>query len=107
MYSDTYLGRKEFTGMTITINNASAPHPTPPEIVQKMEEGTAIDKLMRGAVTPEEHTLLLLIDEMVDEAWRFPTGKALRGELRKMFTACGFSERRFYAAFRSIETRLT
>jgi len=80
----------------------------PPQVLEVAEAGSAIERLLREAVTPEEHTLLCLIDAMVDEAWKFDTGKALRGELRRLFTGCGrgYSERRFYAAFHGIEKRM-
>ena len=65
-----------------------------------------LERLLREAVTPEEHVLLLLIDELVDEGWRLPTGKALRGELRRMFLSQGYSTRRFYVAFHNIEERI-
>lgn len=79
--------------------------PAPPEQLEREEEGDFFERLMREAVTPEEHVLVLLIEELMDRAWAFQTGKALRGELRRMFTEQGMSDRRFYAAFHSIEKR--
>lgn len=89
-----------------TVLHTEGAAPTPPEALQRKEAGSMFESLLREAVTPEEHTLLCLIDELVDNAWKFDTGKALRGELRRGFTAMGFSERRFYAAFHGIEKRV-
>jgi hypothetical protein len=126
MYAETYARQKEVTGLTVIIDMASMGNlegedargtnldalavdhmfPTPPDAAQAKEEESLFERLLREAVTPEEHTLLGLIDDLVDEAWRFDTGKALRGELRRTFTARGLSERRFYAAFHGIEKRM-
>lgn len=107
-YSETYIQQREITGMSHTISNARAEGYTPPEALQAMEEGTTLlDRLLRAAVTPEEHVLLEMIDELVDEeVWRAATGKGLRAHLRQMFTGQGFSERCFYAAFHGIEKRM-
>ena len=77
----------------------------PPDQLEREEEGEFFERLLREAVTPEEHVLVGLIEELLDRAWEFQTGKALRGELRRMFTEQGMSDRRFYAAFHSIEKR--
>lgn len=126
MYSEQWMRQKEVTGLTVIIDMAAmgdkgyadprgcelgmkaVDHsiPTPPETLEMAEEETMLERLLREAVTPEEHTLLEMIDGLVDEAWRFNTGMALRGELRRLFTGRGFSERRFYAAFHSIEKRV-
>ena len=126
MYVEDWMRQKEVTGLTVIIDMASigddgrgdtrgcklaelaTDHsiPAPPEMVQAAEEETMFESLLRGAVTPEEHMLLCLIDGLVDEAWRFKTGKALRGELRRLFTGKGYSERRFYAAFHGIEKKV-
>ena len=120
MYSDTYVRYKEVTMLDpmldaettrvpsprFTVLHTDGAAPTPPEALQRKEAVSMLESLLREAVTPEEHTLLGLIDELVDSAWKFDTGKALRGELRRGFTAMGFSERRFYAAFHGIEKRM-
>jgi len=105
MYSKKYRRNHEFKGMDNTIKNTPDTRPQPPLAVQIAEEGTMLERLLREAVTPEEHVLLLLIDELVDEAWRLPTGKALLGELRRTFLSQGYSTRRFYVAFHNIEKR--
>jgi hypothetical protein len=109
MYSQKYRRNHEFTNMSITIKNTPDTRPQPPLAVQIAEEGTPAEqllaRLLREAVTPEEHVLLLLLDELVDEEWRLPTGKALRGELRRTFLSQGYSTRRFYVAFHNIEKR--
>ena len=120
-YSETYIQQREITSMSHTISNARAAGYTPPEALQAMEEGTTLlDRLLREAVTPEEHILLELIDALVDEEDAFrircmnrdpkrSVGKlrdVLRAHLRQMFTGQGFSERRFYAAFHGIEKRM-
>ena len=106
MYSEKYRRLHEHTGMDFTIKNTPDTRPQPPVALQMAEEGTLLERLLREAVTPEEHVLLLLIDELVDEAWRLPTGKALRGGLKKSFTSQGYSERRFYMTFHNIEKRV-
>ena len=106
MYSEKYRRLHEHPGMNFTIKNTPDTRPQPPVALQMAEEGTLLERLLREAVTPEEPVLLLLIDELVDEAWRLPTGKALRGELRKSFTSQGYSERRFYMTFHNIEKRV-
>ena len=105
MYSKKYRRNHEFKGMDNTIKNTPDTRPQPPLTVQIAEEGTMLERLLREAVTPEEHVLLTLIDELVDEAWRLPTGKALRGELRRTFLSQGYSKRHFYVAFHNIEKR--
>lgn len=122
MYAEHYREQKEVLFLTPMLDIAGADDggyrilpvrlavdgkvAPPPEVLEKAERGTILERLLREAVTPEEHTLLCLIDELMDEAWKFDTGKALRGELRRLFKAMGFSERRFYAAFHSIEKRV-
>ena len=106
MYSEKYRRLHEHAGMDFTIKNTPDTRPQPPVALQIAEEGTLLERLLREAVTPEEHVLLLLIDELVDEAWRLPTGKALRGELKKSFTSQGYSERRYYLTFHNIEKRV-
>lgn len=120
MYSETYVRYKEVTILDpmldaettrvpsprFTVLHSEGAAPTPPEALQRKETATMFERLLRDAVTPEEHALIVLLDDLVDEAWRFETGKGLRGELRRMFTAMGFSERRFYAAFHGIEKRV-
>ena len=105
MYSKKYRRNHEFKGMDNTIKNTPDTRPQPPLTVQIAEEGTMLERLLREAVTPEEHVLLTLIDELVDEAWRLPTGRAMRGELRRTFLSQGYSTRRFYVAFHNIEKR--
>lgn len=106
MYSQKYRRNHEITGMTVTLKSVPDKGPTPPESVELAEEGSLLERLLREAVTPEEHTLLCLLDELADEMWRLKTGKALRSELRRLFMGQGFSKRRFYAAFHRIEKRV-
>lgn len=104
MYTECYIRRMETTGWG-TLERAPDTRPTPPEQVATMEEDSVFERLLREAVTPEEHLLILLIEELLDEAWRLNTGKGLRGELRRMFKGRGLSDRRFYTAFHSVEKR--
>ena len=106
MYPEKYRRLHEHTGMDFTIKNTPDTRPQPPVALQLAEEGTLLEQLLREAVTPEERELLCLIDDLIDEAWRLPTGKALRGELRKAFTSQGYSKRRFYMTFHNIEKRV-
>ena len=108
MYTEEYEAHVEVSGMESHIIEAVDVRATPPVVLQKKEEPTVFEALLRKAVTPEEHLLVCCIEELLDEAWRFATDKDLRGELRRMFTACGrgYSERRFYAAFHGIEKRI-
>ena len=108
MYSVKYRAAMEYRVIDVQQINIADKGLPPPQVLEVAEAGSAIERLLREAVTPEEHTLLCLIDAMVDEAWKFDTGKALRGEMRRLFTGCGrgYSERRFYAAFHSIEKRM-
>jgi hypothetical protein len=105
MYSKKYRRNHEFSGMEITINSTRDARPTPPETLEIVEGDSVIERLLCEAVTPDEHVLLLLIDELVDEEWRLPTGRALRGELRRTFLSQGYSKRHFYVAFHNIEKR--
>lgn len=105
MYTERYIRRME-TPNWGTLEWTADTRPTPPEQVATMEEVGVFERLLREAVTPEEHLLILLIEELLDEAWRFNTGKGLRGELRRMFKGCGLSDRRFYTAFHSVEKKV-
>ena len=120
-YGAVRFNKRSKTGMQYTINNTAALEPTPREALQRKEEGTLLDRLLKEAVTPEEHLLLNLIDVLVDDLWVYqaPCEKAhdpkrargvmrsgLRARLRQMFTGLGYSERRFYAAFHGIEKRM-
>lgn len=114
MYSEKYRRLHEHAGMDFTIKNTPDTRPQPPVALQIAEEGTLLEQLLREAVTPEERELLCLIDDLIDEAWRLPTGKergrltakTLRGELKKTFTSQGYSERRYYLTFHNIEKRV-
>ena len=106
MYASKYVSNKEVTGLYHIIENARYAGLPPPVLIEQAEEETILETLLRESVTAEEHTLLCLIDALVDEAWRFKSGKALRGELRRMFREMGLSNRRFYAAFHGIEKRM-
>ena len=105
MYSEKYRRLHEHAGMDFTIKNTPDTRPQPPLALQIAEEGNLLEQLLREAVTPEERELLCLIDDLIDEAWRLPTGKALRGELRRTFLSQGYSKRHFYVAFYNIEKR--
>ena len=105
MYTDTYRGRKESTGMEIEIDAAADTRCQPPEVLELGEEPTAFESLLNAATTADERKLIRLIDTVLDEAWRFDTGKALRGELRRLWTLRGLSTRRFYAAFHGLAER--
>ena len=106
MYSEKYRRLHEHPGMNFTIKNTPDTRPQPPVALQMAEEGTLLERLLREAVTPEEHVLLTLIDALLDEPRPLPTGKALRGELKKSFTSQGYSERRYYLTFHNIEKRV-
>lgn len=77
----------------------------PPDALTLAEEPTVFERLLDAAVTTDERRLLRLIDALLDEAWRFETGKALRGELRRLWLLRGLSGRRFYAAFHGLAER--
>lgn len=79
--------------------------PQPPEVLELGEEPTAFESLLNAATTADERKLMRLIDTVLDEAWRFDTGKALRGELRRLWLLRGLSARRFYAAFHGLAER--
>lgn len=79
---------------------------SPPEAMERDEDGTAFDAVLRQAMSADERVLMRLVSVLLDDAWRFGTGKALRGELRRLFTSGGRSDRRFYAAFHGIERRV-
>ena len=106
MYASKYVSTKEVTGLYHIIENFRYQGLPAPELREIAEEATPFERLLSEAVTPEEHLLMVLLDKLLDDAWKFGTGKALRGELRKMFKGCGYSDRRFYAAFHSVEKRV-
>ena len=135
MYAESYVRQMEQTGLTAIIEAASrydmglrnehlSPYcevscggrtlelavdhgvPSPPEALERAEEGTAFDAILRQAMSADERALMRLVSGLLDDAWRFGTGKALRGELRRLFTAGGRSAHRFYAAFHGIERRV-
>ena len=111
MYSETYINQMEITSMSHMISIARDKGHTPREALERKEEGTLLDRLLREAVTPEEHALMGLIDGLIDELLDTDTrqresGRTMRTRLRKAFTAMGFSERCFYAAFHGIEKRI-
>jgi hypothetical protein len=103
MYAHSYVGRYEVTGLWAVIENARYQGLPPPALTETAEEETTMEALLREAVTSEEHLMLQMIDKLVDESWRFDTGKGLRGELRKMFLACGLSKRAYYRAFHALK----
>lgn len=132
MYSETYMRQMEQTGLTAIIEAAArygdglqnerlsacrkpsckgrtlelaADHsvPLPPEALERAEEGTAFDAILRQATSADERVLMRLIGGLLDDVWRFGTGKELRGELRRRFVSNGCSTRRFYTAFHGIE----
>lgn len=105
MYTDNYRDRTEITGMQVTIDTARDGGRTPADALLLAEEPTVFERLLDAAVTTDERRLLRLIDALLDEAWRFETGKALRGELRRLWTLRGLSGRRFYAAFHGLAER--
>lgn len=80
--------------------------PSPPEALERAEDGTAFDAVLRQAMSADERVLMRHVSALLDDAWRLGTGKALRGELRRLFTSGGRSDRRFYAAFHGIERRV-
>ncbi len=105
MYNETYRGEKEITGMHLTIDNASDGRLTPPETVEAVETPTAFESMLAAATTADERAMLKLIDKLLDESWRFSTGKALRSELRRMWSAGGRSTPRYYTAFHALAER--
>lgn len=134
MYAESYMRQMEQTGLTAIIDAAQGidsrfrngclangegsskdrtlelAHdnsvPSPPEALERAEEPTAFASLLGQALTPDERALLNLVERVADEEWRLETGKALRGELRRMFTGPGRSERRFYLAFHGLQERI-
>lgn len=134
MYSESYMTQMEKTGLTAIIEVANTNErlasglkglpigagrttrvfelaedhtvPSPPEALEREEEGTVFDSILRQAMSDDERVVLRLIEELLDNAWQFGTGKALRAELRCLFTSDGRSERRFYTAFHGIERRV-
>lgn len=136
MYSEKYMRDMEVTGLTaiieaagmdtkesnIELRNCRGPlegsaelmglaadrrAPSPAEIIEREEEGTAFDTILRQSMSADERALMRLVSGLIDDAWRFGTGMALRGELRRLFTMKGRSARRFYAAFHGIERRVS
>lgn len=105
MYNQSYQDSKEITGMHITLGNAVDYRPRPPEMLEMKEEPTGIEGLMAAAMSEDERRLVAVIDRLADEAWRFPTGKALRGELRRMWKEVGRTEWGFYQAFHALKDR--
>lgn len=129
MYAESYMRQMEQIGLTAIIDAAQGfdcwfrngegsskdrtlelAHdnsvPSPPEALERAEEPTAFASLLGQALTPDERALLNLVERVADEEWRLETGKALRGELRRMFTGPGRSERRFYLAFHGLRERI-
>lgn len=88
--------------MQFTVDNAKDPQPSPPQILEASEAPSAFENLLASAVTPDERRWAELADALLDEAWRFGTGKALRGELRRLWLAEGRSKHSYYKAFCAI-----
>lgn len=105
MYVQAYRDWKEITGMHITLDNAADRRPRPPEVLEMKEERAGIEGLMAVALSEDERRLVAVIDRLADEAWRFPTGKALRGEMLRMWKEAGRTEWGFYQAFHALKDR--
>ena len=105
MYVQAYRDLKEITGMHITLDNTVDRRPRPPEALEMQETPAGIEGLMIGALSDDERNLVVVIDRLADEAWRFPTGKALRGEMRRMWKEAGRTEWGFYQAFHALKDR--
>ena len=116
MYSESYMRQMEVTGLTaileegysMRLSESVIDHsiPTPPEALEMREEGSAFDAVMRQQMSGDERALMRIVSGLLDDSWRFDTGKALRAELRRLFTGKGRSERRFYAAFHGLEKKV-
>ena len=104
MYHEKYRKSMEITGTTAELVYPDS-RPTPPDALEAAETPSAFEALLEGAMSKDERRMAKLIDALMDEAWRFDTGKALRGELRRMWNACGMSTPRFYTAFHALKAR--
>lgn len=104
MYSENYMNTQEMSNFSDSI--AARPDHTydPVAVIERAEENI-MRKILVGACSKDERGLISALGGLLDESWHLPTGKALRGELRAMFTKRGRSERRFYAAFHALERR--
>ena len=105
MYSESHRRHKELNRYEVSKSNAVDTAPTPPRQLELAETDTAFEALLKGAITNDERALIKLIDTLFDSAWNFGTGKALRGELRRLWTKNGRSVPRFYAAFHALKER--
>lgn len=102
MYTDSYSNRMEIKLMDFTVEKAPDRRPTPPEVLEAAEELTATEKLLRRATTRDERRMVKLMEGLVDDAWQFCSTRALRGEMRRRWSAGGLSERRYFAAFHAL-----
>ena len=92
--------------MSITIDNTADTALNPPEMLEAREEPTAFERLLNSAMTEDERRMVNLIDLLFDSSWKFgKNGKAMRGELRRMWMSRGLSTPRFYRAFHALTER--
>ena len=123
MYAESTMKRRETLGMTEILHNAekvtvenislrpelalAVDHsvPSPAEALEIAETPTAFEAMLGAAVTADERRMVKMLDKLMDTAWRFDTGKSLRGELRRMWNARGMSTPRFYTAFHALKQR--
>ena len=105
MYNEQYVMQKEKTTMWDTIDTAVDQRMTPPEELEAAEIPTAFETLLASAVSDDELRMLKLIDRLLDSSWKFGNGKALRGELRRMWQVDGRSRPRFYKTFYALAER--
>ena len=107
MYSERWLQSQEITGMEITITNAKDDRATPPETLMAQEAINPLTALLNQAATEDERRFVELAEVLLDSAWQFPTGKALRGELRRLWKNEDRTEWGFYKAFHTLAARRT
>lgn len=106
MYTRDYRNRNEIRGMYVTLSRAVSQEPTPPQVLEAKETPGPLARLIIGSTTKDERVLLSFVAKLCDQPDSMArSGKALRGELRRLWLwHCG-SRRRFYAAFYAVQGR--
>lgn len=105
MYTQQWIDYMEISGMQNVIDNTTTSKFSPLEILEEEERVSFFDILLNEATSAEEKLLLDLIDKLVDEAWELPNGKAIRGRLRQLFCAQGYTWRQYNPTLRAIKRK--